>query len=152
MMKKYIIAILTLILFTLFGATVFAQKKPPYYVLPNETHTFETGSDTLWVLTDKQINKTIRLIELLESKNREINLLEVQNNKLKAQVDSQKVLIDTLKIEREHYYQTWNECNKEVISEARKNVRQKKITRIVGIVGAVTTVAAFFAGGYFIRI
>ncbi len=147
-MKKYIILFLLL---AVFSATEVFSQKYPYYIKPNDSLLVGSKSDTLWIMTHKQMLRTLTVARTNKSKNEEISLMKIQIETLKEQVAKQDTLIDTLKNDRIYYQTIWEDCNKDVKSQTRANIRQKKMTRIAIIAGATTTFVAFFAGGYFIR-
>jgi len=147
-MKKYIILFLLLAVFS--GTKVFSQKYP-YYIKPSDSLFVGSKSDTLWVMTQKQMLRTLKIARLNKSRAEEISLMKIEIETLKEKSAKQDTLIDTLKADRLYYQNIWEDCNKDVISESQRNIRQKKITRIAIITGSITTVLAFFAGGYLIR-
>lgn len=147
-MKKYIILFLLIAVFS--GTEVFAQKYP-YYIKPNDSLIVGSKNDTLWVMTQKQMLKTLKIARLNKSRAEEISLMKIQIETLKKQSAKRDTLIDTLKADRNYYADIWEDCNKDVIDQTKKNIRQKKKTRIAIITGSITTVLAFFAGGYLIR-
>ena len=141
-MKK-IILISFLITFTI---TVFSQVKYPYYIFPDSTHTIHSKNDTLWILKDKQLRKTIEVGEKYKLANEKNSLQELQIKKLKKQGQEKDSLIIILTEDRDKYVKDWSECNEDIKNLGRMNKNQKKITRIVTIVGISTTVLAFVGG------
>ncbi len=147
-MKKYIILFLLIAFFS--GTEVFSQKYP-YYIKPSDSLLVGAKSDTLWVMTQKQMLKTLKVARINKSRAEEISLMKIQIETLKEKSAKKDTLIDTLEADRDYYSEIWEDCNKDVIDQTKKNIRQKKKTRIAIITGSVTTVLAFFAGGYLLK-
>ncbi len=148
-MKKYII--LFLLFSVLFTSKIYSQRYP-FSIMPKDSILVLSKTDTLWVLKHKQLLKTIEVAKINKLRGTEVELMKEQITVLKTQVDKQKILIDTLKSDRNYYKEIWEDCNKDVKKQSKRSLRQKKMTRIVTIAGIATTIVAFFAGGYFIRI
>ena len=141
---KHSIILISIIIISI---SAFSQKKYPYYILPDSTHTITTNhSDTLWVLKHKQVLKTIVVAKKYKLCNEQVNLQKLQIKKLKEQGSEKDSLITILTEDRDTYQNYWKECNDDIKTLGRMNKRQKKITRIVTIVGISTTIIAFVGG------
>ena len=127
------------------------QQIYPYYIMPNNTKIVGSSIDTLWVLRHPQLVKTVIVKKKLEKADKQILLQKVQINTLKEQVAEHDSLKSIITEDRDLYISNWNECKTDLQTMGNKNIRQKKMTRIVTIVGITTTVVAFFAGGYFLQ-
>ena len=141
-MKNFIILISILFI----SISAFGQKKYPFSILPSSTYTITTNNDTLWVLKHKQFKKTIEYAKKYKLCSELDNLQKLQISKLKEQGAEKDSLIIILTEDRDTYMDYWEECNDDIKTLGRMNKRQKKITRIVTIVGITTTVLAFVGG------
>ncbi len=119
-----------------------AQTKYPVQIMPNESKTFQSKTDTLWVLSNRQVKRAITdarqlKIELEISKTLR-NKIELMNEK---SLTKDSLILD-LKKDRNFYMKNWNTCQEDVDLLISKQKRQKLFTRLS--LGGV--VVAFVAG------
>ena len=148
-MKQLILFIIVLTI----SLTAYSQKKKPatYYLMPDSVYSIDTKNDTLWVMTHKRFLRTYKTKKDNELAKEQIELQKKQIAKLKEQGQEKDTLITTLTEDRDFYEKNWNTCNDDIKKLGKISKRQKKITRIVTIVGVTTTVVAF-VGGFFLGI
>ena len=144
-MKQFIILISLLTI----SLTSFSQKKTPYYILPNNVDSVNSMNDTLWIITHRQFMRTVKTGEKYKLAKEQIVLQKIEIRKLKEQGQEKDTLNATLATDRDFYEENWNTCNDDIKKLGKISKRQKKITRIVTIVGISTTVVAF-VGGFFL--
>jgi len=143
-MKKFYLVLVFIILPFYF---VSAQTYPKY-VLPGKTLDVVAVDDTLWVLTDAMVRKALKSNmenevndELIENLTKEVEILKLQGQK-------KDTLITIVEQDRDYYQKIWKECSDDVDKLGNIAKKSKSKTRIAIIVGASTTVIAFFAGAF----
>lgn len=133
--------IISLFVLCLSGILVSAQNYP-IEIMPGETKSVESGSDTLWILKNSQLKKAIVAAKKLKIEE-EISL-ELKN-KIKLMQEKETVkdsLIVDLKKDRDYYIKNYKVCTGDVDLLIKKCKRQKLLTRL-SLGGAVV---AFVAG------
>ncbi len=138
-----------LIIFIFINTVAFAQKpKYPFYILPNNKKEVFSKTDTLWVITHKQLKKTIKVSKLYKIEKKQNLLLKKQVDSLKEMLNTQQSLIDTLKSDRNFYKKMEQECEEDL---TRSNKISEKYNRYMKYAiggGIVFSIASFFLGAY----
>jgi hypothetical protein len=132
------------IIFLLFASSIFAQK--PKVILPGQNLNVTSKNDTLWIINNKLFKKTIIKAKQLKICRQEVKLQNSIIDSLKKINSENKILVDTLKNDRNFYQKNWKKAEDDLSLLADMNKNQSRYTRIAIIVGTTTTVAAFIAG------
>jgi len=138
------VLLLLIILLTSLGLE--AQRFVPIPVLPGNTYNVDSKNDTLWIITNKQFKKTLITHDQLKVCKQQKDLLVQQNDTLKELILTQKVLIDTLKHDRDFYVNNWKKAENDLEECTQMVKNQSKYKKIAIIVGSATTVSAFIVG------
>ncbi len=143
-MKSKILIILPFLLF--FALATKAQKKIPVPVLPGQTYTVDPKDDTLWVMNNHYFKKTIVAGKQLKICKEQNELYKKQTDTLKEIINQQKILIDTLKSDRDYYKKNWSEAETDLNKLGEMLNKQSSYTKTAIIIGSATTVTAFIIG------
>jgi len=100
-------------------------------------------------MSNYHFRKSIIAKEQLKISNKQVNEQKKIIDNLKLVNKNNKVIIDTLKNDRDYYAENWKKAEKDVNTLANMNDKCSKHLKIAIIVGGVTTVVAFL-GGFFI--
>lgn len=143
-MKKFFI--LTVFVF----AFLYNCKSQTYpkYIKPGKTFEVVATDDTLWVLTDAMVRKALKTDMENEILNEQVLTMNQEIEILKLQGQKKDTLITILETDRDYYKKIWTDCSSDVDELGKISMRKGKMTRIAIFTGAITTVAAFFFGGY----
>ncbi len=143
MEMKNKILIITIILLSF---SSFANAQRIKVILPGQTYNITSAKDTLWILTNTQLKKTIIAKRQLDISNKQIKEQKKIIDTLKSSNKEYTILVDTLKQDRDFYRNNWKKAEDDVTTLANMNNKCSKHLRIAIIVGGATTVVAFFAG------
>ena len=142
-MKKNLYIIIFLFIFF----TVNAQDYPQP-IFTGQKVLVEAKQDTLWIITNSQLNNTLITAKELENANLQIINYQKQINLLNEQLQRTDTLLFEVQKTLQFYQESWQECenNVKVLIDDNKRLNTKfKIVRIVGIVGSFI---AFVLGAY----
>ena len=136
---------LLVLLFLISGNFVFSQSYPEV-ILPNSSKTIESQNDTLWILTDRQLNNALiskkKLIaeeEISKNLREKISLMEAKDK-------TKDSLTSILTKDRDFYMNNWKTCTGDIDVLLKQNRRQKWFARL-GYAGIVVAfVVGFFVG------
>jgi len=149
-LKKYMDKKIILIFFISINLVLlynksFAQEYPKYVKVGDSCKVVPT-TDTLWILTDVQVRKTIVTAKKYKISEEQNKLYAQQVATLKAQGAEKDSLILVLEKDRDYYKGIWESCSKDVETLGKISKRQAMSTKIAILAGTLTTIAAFFAG------
>ena len=130
----------------IFVAEIRAQKKLSVPVLPGQTYTVEPQNDTMWIMTNYFFKRTIIAKKQLKICKEQNELYKKQSDTLKEIISEQKILIDTLKSDRDYYKKNWNEAETDLNTLGEMLNKQSSYTKTAIIIGSATTVTAFIIG------
>jgi len=146
MAKNFFKIILIINLVLLFNNSFGQSKEYPKPVIPGATLEIAPTTDTMWVITDEQIRKTIATHKKYKISEEQNTLYAQQVTKLKEQGLVKDSLITVLEKDRDYYKKIWESCSNDIETLGKISKRQGKSTKIAIIAGTLTTIAAFFAG------
>ncbi len=123
-----------------------AQTRYPIEVMPNQTKTLNPVSDTLWVLTNRQVKRAILDAKKLKL---QLKISKELNDKMKLMqqkgITKDSLVVDLTK-DRDFYMNNWNDCKKDVKTLIAKNKRQRLFTRLSFGGMVVAFIAGFLIG------
>ena len=120
----------------------------PKYILPGDTAVVTPKEDTLWIITDSQLKRTLKAGYELKNANKQLALYEKEVNVLKEEVAQKDSVINLVKENRDYYEKNWKECSENLKVLAKLNKRQTTFTRVAVIGGITVSVITFFLGAY----
>ncbi len=134
--------VLLIIIVSLWSNVVLAQEYPKP-VVPGEKLEVAPTEDTLWVLTDAQVRKTIAVAKKYKICEEQNLLYAEKVTKLETQSKEKDELIIILEKDRDYYKKIWGECSTNLEEMGKIAERHRRRARIAIIAGSITTVAAF---------
>jgi len=130
----------------IFSIALNAQTKYPLGIFPNQEVTLNPKFDTLWVITDTQIRRTIVDGRTLRLQNDEISVLKQQINEYKNLNSQQDSLKSLLINDRDFYKEKWTNCSKNIDIVGNQALKQQRRTKIAVIGGIAGTIIGFVSG------
>lgn len=146
-MKKHILIGLFLLTSLLIQAQEDnTQPEYPKGIFPGDTLQVVSEDSTLWIITDHQIRKTIKVNKKYQLAKEEVNLLQQKIDKYEKLNAQRDTLAIKLTEDRDYYKTNWEKCSKniDVIGEQAK--KQQKKTKIAVFGGIAGTVIGFIVG------
>jgi flagellar motility protein MotE (MotC chaperone) len=131
-MKKQLFILLLMFL----PAVTFSQQYPKE-VLPGKSYTVTATNDTLWVITDSQLEKCLEAGEKLEICKEITDSLKSANGKQQEVINQQDQNVKEYKEGYDRYKDKWEESDKKVEELEIKLEKQKKLTRVLCGVSAI---------------
>jgi len=142
-MKQFVIILAIFLLGFAFAA---AQVQYPHPVPPGQEFLVKSGNDTLWIMTNSQINKALVAVKNYDICQQEIELYKKQVENLKQQVAHKDTIIVRTKQMMSQYQEAWDDCKGGLKQVAKSYERCKNTQKLYIITGLTATVAAFIAG------
>jgi len=130
-MKIYIVLFLMLV-----GASAFGQAGS--VIMPGNTLKVTAEKDTLWVLKNSQLLKSITIAKQYEVANERIALYEKKVDLLQSQGKEKDDLANILKKDRDFYKAKWDSAEKDLtksLDYAKSQTRKAKIYKGLMMVG-----------------
>ncbi len=143
-MKK--IFLLIILLGLSFG--IFAQQRYPIAVLPGKQFLVKPVGDTLWVITDSQLNRALIAVKELKNADLQIENYRKQLDNLNKQLAQKDSIIDLVTKNRDYYEKNWKDCSNNLKILVEENQKEANKLKAAKIIGGVATVAAFILGAY----
>lgn len=142
-MRKFLISAILVLNFV----CVYSQTYPKY-IKPGKTYEVVATDDTMWVLTDAMVRKILKVDMENDILNEQVTTLNQEVEIYKLQSEKKDSLILILEEDRDYYQKIWQECSSDIETLGKISKRRGAATKIAIASGIVTTVTAFFLGGY----
>ncbi len=136
-----------IILLVVFSAIGWAQNYPKP-VLPGQKYTVAPVHDTLWIITDSQLERALIAAKELENADKQILNYQKQVENLNQQLQQTDTLLMATQKNLEFYRKSWKECSDNLKVLVKENDRVNGRLKIAKIIGVISTVAAFALGAY----
>jgi peptidoglycan hydrolase CwlO-like protein len=134
-------------LFVALSLVVNGQNYPEV-VLPGHKFTVAPVNDTLWIITDNQLERAIITARKLENADKQILNYQKQIENLNEQLQQTDTLLMATQKNLEFYRKKWQECDTNIKVLVKENDRINARLKVLKIVGLVSTITAFFLGAY----
>ena len=134
-------------LLTVWTILAWAQNYPKP-ILPGQELTIASKNDTLWIITDSQLEKTIITAKKLKNADLQIVNYQKQIELLNEQLQQSDTLLLQAQKTLKFYQQNWQECKGNTLVLINENKMLNAKLKVIQIVGVVTTIAAFVLGAY----
>ncbi len=120
----------------------------PRAVLPGQKITVAPKKDTLWVITDNQLERALITAKELDNANKQIVNYQEQVENLNEQLEQTDTLLMQTQKNMELYRKDWRECSDNIKVLVKENDMLNTKFKIAKLVGIVSTIAAFALGAY----
>ncbi len=142
-MKRAVFIVFVLIL----SAALWAQHYP-ISVVPGQKYTIAPKEDTLWVITDNQLERALIAAKQLENADKQIVNYQKQIENLNEQLQQTDTLLLETQKNMEYYRRQWKDCSDNIKVLVKENDRVNAKFKMAKIIGVISTVAAFALGAY----
>ncbi len=143
-MKK----IFLLIIFLSLSFAIFAQQRYPVAVLPGDQYLVKPVEDTLWVITDSQLNRALIAVKELKNADLQLENYRKQLENLNKQLAEKDSILELTQKNRDYYEKNWKDCSNNLKVLVEENQKEANKLKAAKIIGGVATVAAFILGAY----
>ncbi len=142
-MKKFIALYISL--FTI--AICFGQNYP-IPVVPGKSFTVKPDKDTLWIITDNQLENALIAVKKLQNADAQIANYQKQISIYKKQLAVKDSIIQLTKNQLDLYTKNIKKCRDDLNFAVQFNKKQKTLTRIAIYGGIASSIISFLIGAY----